>query len=513
MPVVLVSVPHGSSAGNVLRTGLVQRLLDSAPGVEVVLASPLVEDVSFVQEFRHPRVTFELLPPHRPAGVEARLMALIQASYVDSGVTEAVKIRKQEAIAKKTMRFIRAKRRLASVLAPSIVRKESRYDLVDRLVSHPAAEQLFDRHRPVLLVTSSPGLILAEVPLLRTAVRRGVPSMAVDASWDNFTNKVLPVRHVTRLLVWNELMKQQAVTLHGYRPEQITVTGPPHWDLYFRAGRGSTRETFFRRIGADPSRKLITLTTTPLELYPHYDHMLRGMIEAMSAGKFPYPSQILVRVHPRDDLVRYKAFLGLPHVIVEKPFRTTVRTGDGMAVDITTDSQQHLADTMRYSDVVVQVASTIAIEASIFDTPVINVSFDGESPAEYIRSARRYLQFPHFANVARHGAVKHADSTPRRSSSTASSSICKTHRSTPKGAAARSRSSASSSTADRRSGSPPRWSRRSKKSRASRRENRQSRTSTLSPGYARAVDAASASGAGVGPGATERCAGLPGSCR
>ena len=55
----------------------------------------------------------------------------------------------------------------------------SRYDLIDRLVSHPDAERLFDRYQPALLVTSSPGLILAEVPLLRTAVRRRVPSIAV----------------------------------------------------------------------------------------------------------------------------------------------------------------------------------------------------------------------------------------------------------------------------------------------------------------------------------------------
>jgi CDP-glycerol glycerophosphotransferase (TagB/SpsB family) len=79
-------------------------------------------------------------------------------------------------------------------------------------------------------------------------------------------------------------------------------------------------------------------------------------------------------------------------------------------VDITTETQQHLADTLRHSDVVVQVASTIAIEAAIFDTPVVNVSFDGETPAEWTRSARRYLRFTHFANVTRHGAVKLAES-------------------------------------------------------------------------------------------------------
>jgi hypothetical protein len=94
-PVVLVSVPHGGAAGNILRTGLVKRVLASHDAVEIVLVSPLVRDPAFVREFEHPRVRFEDLPPHRPEGLEGRLMALVQAAYIDSGVTESVRIRRQ----------------------------------------------------------------------------------------------------------------------------------------------------------------------------------------------------------------------------------------------------------------------------------------------------------------------------------------------------------------------------------------------------------------------------------
>jgi hypothetical protein len=407
---VLISIPHGGNAGNVLRNGLIRRLLASDPRLQVVVVSPLVRDQAFVKEFSDPRVAFEDLPPHRPSGLEARLLGLIQASYLESGVSEAVRIRRQEATASKTLRWIRTKHCLARTFAPSIVRRNSRYDLVDRLVSHPHVERLFERYHPSLLVVSSPGLIFAEVPLLRTAVRHRVLSVAVDPSWDNFTNKILPVRRVDRLVVWNELMKRQASELHGYRPGEIRIAGVPHWDLYFRADEVTSRETFFARIGADPSRKLVTLTTTPAELYAHYSHVLRVMIDAMNGGRWPFASQILVRVHPRDDIARYTAFADVPHVIVEKPFRPTVSSNDGLSVDITADSQRHLADTMRYSDVVVQVASTIAIEAAIFDTPVVNVSFDGVEPAEWTRSARRYLRFTHFADIVRQGAVYLAES-------------------------------------------------------------------------------------------------------
>ena len=379
-PVVLVSIPHGGAAGNVLRTGLVERLLASAAAPTVVIVSPLVNDAAFVREFDHPRVRFEDLPAHRPAGLEGRLLALIQAGYIDSGVTESVRIRRAEAVARKTIRWIRAKRLLASAFAPSIVRPATRYTLIDRVISHPYAERLFDRYRPVLLVASSPGLTFTEMPLMRTAARRRVRSMSVDASWDNFTNKLLPVRRVSRLIVWNDLMKQQAIALHGYQPEEVRVAGAPQWDLYFRDGAITSREAFVQRIGADPSRKLVTVSTTPRELYPHHDHVLRVLIRAMEEGTWREPVQLLVRLHPRDDLDAYAEFEGTPHVMIEKPFRDTVRAADGLAIDITAENQRHLADTMRHSDVVVNVASTLAIEAAIFDTPVVNVSFDGETP-------------------------------------------------------------------------------------------------------------------------------------
>jgi CDP-Glycerol:Poly(glycerophosphate) glycerophosphotransferase len=235
----------------------------------------------------------------------------------------------------------------------------------------------------------------------------------VDPSWDNFTNKLLPVRRVNRLVVWNDLMRDQAIDLHGYQPDEIRVAGVPQFDGYFRSLLGQppglSREAFFRKIGADPSRRLVTVTTTPRELYPHHDHVLRVLTAAVDAGRLPHPTQVLVRLHPRDDIDAYREFASVPHLLIEKPFRQTVTTGDGLAIDIMPEHQQHLADTMRHSDVVVNVASTIAIEASIFDTPVVNVSFDGEAPLEFARSARRYYSFTHYANITRHCAVRVAE--------------------------------------------------------------------------------------------------------
>jgi CDP-glycerol glycerophosphotransferase (TagB/SpsB family) len=60
--------------------------------------------------------------------------------------------------------------------------------------------------------------------------------------------------------------------------------------------------------------------------------------------------------------------------------------------------------------VVVNVASTISIEACIFDTPVVNINFDGADDSPYVKSARRYYSFTHYVNITSRGAVRVATS-------------------------------------------------------------------------------------------------------
>jgi len=386
--------------------GLLTRVLDADRSLDVVLLTPMARDAAFVREFARDRVQIVDLPGHTPAGLEARLLAIVQASYLSRGQTESVRIRLAEARANGIIRALPVKAAIGKLLVEPFTHNGSRYVLSDRLVSHPVMERLFDEHRPMLVVAANPGLVFSEVPLLRTARRRGVFSMAIDPSWDNFTNKLIPVRQVDRLVVWNDIMKSQAIELHGYDPDAIRVAGAPQFDPHFRAR--TPRDEFFRRIGADPSRKLIALTTTPRSLYRHHDHVLRALVPAIHGGTLA-GAQILVRLHPRDEMDAYREFEGVAGVILEKPFRDTVKVADGLAIDVMPEHQRHLGDTLSYADAVVNVASTISIEACIFDTPVVNICFDG-ADEPYVRSARRYYSFTHYVNITSRGAVRVAQS-------------------------------------------------------------------------------------------------------
>src|SRR5690606_32252148 len=70
------------------------------------------------------------------------------------------------------------------------------------------------------------------------------------------------------------------------------------------------------------------------------------------------------------------------------------------------DNTTHLARTMKYSDVVINIASTITIDAACFDTPVINIAYDmKQDEREYTGSVARYYNYTHYNHVVRVGAA------------------------------------------------------------------------------------------------------------
>jgi hypothetical protein len=392
-----------------------------------VLLSPLVREAHFREEHAGEKVTFKELLPHEPGWLERRIIRVLQEKYVKTMPTESMRIRvarerylEASAAGRRggEVRYLdrgaltepstRARRAAMTAIKRLPLSLPLLFRAGDRLTLGDRYRDLFRRERPDLLLTPTTGIYFAEGPLMGRADAEGVPILAVDLSWDHFTTKTAPLRRVAGLAVWNEAMKRQAVEIHRYRPRQVCVAGVPQFDLYADPATYVPREQFLRAIGADPARKLITLTTIPPVLYRFHDLVIDELLGAIRSGRFRGPAQLLVRVHPRDDLATYERFRGKPDVIVEKPFRETM-VAEGSNVDPSSADRRHLANTLQHSDVVVNVHSTIAIEAAIVDTPVVNIAFDGQEPRDFLDSARRYYRYTHYRPLVDCHAVRVAE--------------------------------------------------------------------------------------------------------
>ena len=421
---MLLCIPSGTPAANLLRTGVFDRLREDASVGRIVLVSPYAVEERFVEEFGGPKVGFADLAPGVPGWLERRFIRVMQEKFVKTMPTESMRIRvaRAELLEREGQREVRyldrgqfsggikgPKRLALKALTGLPLSVGTWFGLSDRVTLGDQYAELFARERPDLVVTPTTGLYFSEGPLLGRADRARVPAVAVDLSWDHFTTKTAPLRRVAALAVWNELMRRQAIEIHGYRPEQVCVTGVPQFDLCADRAALDSREAFCRRIGADPGRKLIALTTVPPVLYRYHGRVIESLLARIDAGGLGPPAQLLVRVHPRDGLAQYRAFADHPRVIVEYPFRTG-RVAEGSAADPTADDRRHLANTLLHSDVVVNVASTIAIEAAICDTPVVNIGLDGPEERPFLDSAARYYVYDHYRPLVDGGAVRVARS-------------------------------------------------------------------------------------------------------
>lgn len=96
-----------------------------------------------------------------------------------------------------------------------------------------------------------------------------------------------------------------------------------------------------------------------------------------------------------------------PHVQEDRPRLMSSK----LKADMTTAEMQHVSDTLCYADVLVDFFSTLTLEASIVDTPVVCVAFDGYKKMPYHDSVRRWGDLTHNKRIVDAGAIRMARST------------------------------------------------------------------------------------------------------
>jgi hypothetical protein len=346
MTAIFLSVQTGMVVRDLLRCGPLERVL-AEPTTQVVLLTPGVRDPVFVKEFAHPRVDIVPLQPYGPTPMVWRLM---------------------------TRRWRHAR---SAAMADAIHRLEERL-----IPTPPAYDRLFKAYRPSLVVSGDP-LRPGDANLIAAAQRHGVPSLGSVRSWDNIL-KHLRTRP-SALTVWNALNVREAVEIDRYRPHQVTQVGAPQLDVYFGdRSPGPSRE----ELGLDPRKKVLLLATSSFTYDSDQTYLVDMLLEAIRAGEIRHPLQIVLRLHPDDRAGRYLKYRHAPEVVLDIPERFMATLGWTM----TADDLERMAALLRYTNVMVNFATTVTLESAIVDTPTLLVAFSPIDPDEM----RRYVVGLHF---------------------------------------------------------------------------------------------------------------------
>lgn len=274
------------------------------------------------------------------------------------------------------------------------------------LLTYPRSDEAAGRlgkDRPDVVITTGP--FQFEQPAVYTEAKKlGIPTLAYIPSWDNVSTKNRMVYKYDGYIVWSEQIKKELHQLYpASRNVPIYVCGAPQFDIFFQQKFYNTREEFCLTQGLQPNLPIILYAVgSPNFLQEHHGAIeLARRVVRGDLGEV----QMLVRPHPIHDNAEMKA------IFDQFAPRVKLQRSPSMDRDLTKRSQDESqisewVNTFRHSDVIVNLSSTVTIDAAIFDKPVVNLDFDpqsGQKQQELIKEINHL--WTHFKPIAESGGV------------------------------------------------------------------------------------------------------------
>lgn len=393
---LLITIVDGFHYRYLVQTGIFDYLLK---GCDKLVVCGTDSVLALLRERAEPKLILSSLPTVKSNRKTAVHLFLRSCASRRLSETLNIKAEQQRALAPWRFRL----RRWLGTLVDVLGIDPSRW--VESAWRDVSVDRLLRDNQITLVVLSTPGQKLEDLPYLEAARRQGLPTISPVYSWDNLTAKGPFVIPPDQLVVWNEVMKHEACHFHGYAPEDVFVGGVPVFDSYHAvrmSDEDEERKVFLTTLGLDPSKKLVTLTTIPRLYYGTSHYALAEILKGWIVSGELDGTSLLIRPHPMDDS-DYTNLVG-PDVALDtygsKP------SADPRHWRPTNDNTRHLGQTMAFSNVVINIASTITVDAACFDTPIVNVAFDIKPCGnEYVGTVARYYQYTHYKLVVETGAA------------------------------------------------------------------------------------------------------------
>jgi len=411
MKTIAITVSHGLIVRNILRTDVL-KILKAEKGIRVVpVIMPLTSfynSKEFAAEFNDKNVVV-VNWPHKINPLEWLLGRLEHLLFFNINYNDTIRIKDMNLKKKNFPKYLLL-RIIRKILGKdkNLLEAMERFDRTVFSYKNKKYWEIFGEHKPSL-VFSTDFLCSYEWGLIKAARHFKVPVIAMVASWDHLSKGRLPTKF-DRVIVWNDFLREQLIEYYGYKPSEIFVAGIPQFDYYVKLkDKILPREKFLKTVGASPKQKLITYTTSPPTLSPYEQDVIEIICEAIKDGKIKYPAHLHVRFHPGDNFSRYEKLKKYGSIVsFEKPGKSISPTKFVWNPDW--EDMTHYAGLLTHSDVIINVCSTVTIDASAFDTPVINIAFDGYERKPYWDSTLRYYDYTHYRRIVRTGGAKIAKS-------------------------------------------------------------------------------------------------------
>jgi hypothetical protein len=240
--------------------------------------------------------------------------------------------------------------------------------------------------------------------VVAVAKNLGIPTLALIPSWDNISTKNRLMFRYDGYLVWSAQAKRE---LHEFYPQTrnvpVYVVGAPQFDLFFQDRFKLSRAEFCAAQGLKPDLPIIVYAISSPNVFSEY-HGALYLAEKVARGELG-DVQMIIRPNPIHDFEEVAELIRKfsPRVIMQQTSES------GLALTARTQNERQIIEwvnTFRHADVVVNLSSTVAIDAAIFDRPVVNLDYDpepGQPKQELVKDINHC--WTHFKPIAESGGV------------------------------------------------------------------------------------------------------------
>ncbi len=277
------------------------------------------------------------------------------------------------------------------------LRKNGFYNQIDSLISSLKPDLVFCAHQR--------GIQCATV--FAVAKDRNIPSSTVIFSWDNLPKARLALQADT-YLVWSDYMKEEIKIYYPEIPaDRVVVTGTPQFEFYNNAENIIAKEDFFKKYNLDHDKKIICFSGDDIKTSPDDPKYLYDLASELIKNDMQNDYQILLRRCPVDISDRFHQVVNqFPDLIKEAaPIWYFYSESSWSTIFALPEDVCLLVSTVYYSDIVINVGSTMVFDFAMFKKPCIFIAYNQEVKADQSWSVDIIYSFQHFRSMPNDSAV------------------------------------------------------------------------------------------------------------
>lgn len=245
-------------------------------------------------------------------------------------------------------------------------------------------------------------------PLAYQAKKMKLKTASFIFSWDNLASKGRMASNFDYFLVWSDLMKTELLQFYtSVKAKSIKVVGTPQFEPYVLERYQSTKKEFQLKFDLDVSKKTICFSCGDISTSKNDELYIETIANAVLSSQLTNVN-LLVRTSPAEDPIRFSALAKkFPFIKWNYPKWNLSRKGHQEEWSQRVPSVQdviELRSILEFSDLNVNMLSTMSLDFMQFDKPVINSVFGNGQKGLY--NDQRFLDFAHLVNVVESQATK-----------------------------------------------------------------------------------------------------------